>query len=349
MRTYINVFFAVVVLLGICSIGAYAQLYSNGTGGGVWDVTTTWANLVVPSSTDSVVIVNGDVVDLGGSTSGNVKCLTVNTGGTLKSTVNTRSVTVYGGFIQCDGTIGLDTTTDAVLFQFRNAATTIIKGSGTANIYRIRATTTTGMNFIFDMNVNIGRGGGVYSNNIANTKFTINPTRTLILTNGDGASNAGGYIGGAGSKTTAGTANYSIDVKGTLVVRGNSAINLNVSGATDTLNVDGTIKMENGAINGYAVTTAAVVNIKSGGTFNVMGAAVDTTSAATINVASGGTIDLSNSSNRNLGTASISGKLRLPDATYPSGTITLNSGSTVEYMELLDLRCQLLRQRIRNF
>jgi hypothetical protein len=66
------------------------------------------------------------------------------------------------------------------------------------------------MNFIFDMDISVGRGGGVYSNNIANTTFTINAGRTLTLTNGGG----GTYIGGAGSKTTAGTANYTIVVNG---------------------------------------------------------------------------------------------------------------------------------------
>ncbi|MCX6146866.1 MAG: hypothetical protein NTW25_06390, partial [Candidatus Kapabacteria bacterium] len=50
-------------MLGFANIDVWAaNISSNGTGGGSWNSTTTWAGAVVPTSADNVTIVSGDVI-----------------------------------------------------------------------------------------------------------------------------------------------------------------------------------------------------------------------------------------------------------------------------------------------
>lgn len=46
------------------SVDVYAPIVSNGTGGGDWDLVSTWAGGVVPTSTDNVEILVGDAVTM---------------------------------------------------------------------------------------------------------------------------------------------------------------------------------------------------------------------------------------------------------------------------------------------
>jgi len=68
----------------IYSIGSIPGTVSNAgvaTGGGLWSATTTWAGGVVPVDGDSVVIVNGDMVNI--NAAANALSITVKTGGTV--------------------------------------------------------------------------------------------------------------------------------------------------------------------------------------------------------------------------------------------------------------------------
>ena len=51
-----------VCLLSLANVCHAAAISSNGTGGGKWSETTTWAGAVVPGPGDSVTILVGDVV-----------------------------------------------------------------------------------------------------------------------------------------------------------------------------------------------------------------------------------------------------------------------------------------------
>lgn len=73
---------------------AAGNIISNGTGGGSWDVTTTWVGGVVPTSANNVTIVGGDVVTINAIAA----CANLNVNGTLNIGNNNtaRTVTVNG-------------------------------------------------------------------------------------------------------------------------------------------------------------------------------------------------------------------------------------------------------------
>lgn len=81
-------------LTGNSTTLAAGNIISNGTGGGNWDVTTTWVGGVVPTSANNVTIVGGDVVTI----NANANCANLNVNGTLNIGNNNtaRTVTVNG-------------------------------------------------------------------------------------------------------------------------------------------------------------------------------------------------------------------------------------------------------------
>ncbi len=95
-----------IVLFGIQFVFA-AAISSNGTGGGNWSSTATWAGGVVPGAADDVTIVAGDAVTLDVA-SATVASLTIDASGTFDLSANqltiSGAVTINGSF--ADGTGG---------------------------------------------------------------------------------------------------------------------------------------------------------------------------------------------------------------------------------------------------
>jgi hypothetical protein len=63
MKHFIN-FLGVLLIFALNGTNLFAQILSNGTGGGDWNTATTWIGGVVPTVTDDVIVQTGDVVTL---------------------------------------------------------------------------------------------------------------------------------------------------------------------------------------------------------------------------------------------------------------------------------------------
>jgi len=93
------------VLAGSQATVAGASITSNGTGGGNWSLTSTWAGGVVPGSADNVVIKDGDVVTV--NQAATINALTVGEGvsGTLNFDGTSRTMIVTNGITVATGGI----------------------------------------------------------------------------------------------------------------------------------------------------------------------------------------------------------------------------------------------------
>ena len=74
--------YLLLVTLSICVI-ANAQISSNGTGGGLWSSTSTWTGGAVPTSSDNVIIKDGDGVTINVAAAANGVTVGQGTSGTL--------------------------------------------------------------------------------------------------------------------------------------------------------------------------------------------------------------------------------------------------------------------------
>ena len=92
----IKIFTTVLLFLVLSTTDFGAQIYSNGTGGGDWDQTTTWQGGVVPTSIDDVIIVSGDSVNVPSSTVANIDVayLTIQSNAKLANSINTSGVSL---------------------------------------------------------------------------------------------------------------------------------------------------------------------------------------------------------------------------------------------------------------
>lgn len=108
-------------MLGFANIDVWAaNISSNGTGGGSWNSTTTWAGAVVPTSADNVTIVSGDVIIV--NTNPQIIDLTV-TSGTVKPDVGTRTITIDGNLTLTAGAIDYVNSTGTLSWTFTGAST----------------------------------------------------------------------------------------------------------------------------------------------------------------------------------------------------------------------------------
>ncbi|HSW56518.1 MAG TPA: choice-of-anchor J domain-containing protein, partial [Ignavibacteriaceae bacterium] len=189
---------------------AGGSITSNGTGGGLWSATTTWTGGVVPTATDNVTILNGDVVTLdgttpvcnnltiGGGTSGTLEYqatplagltvngnLTVAAGGTFSAgtgTLTTHTLAIgsatgaesgVSGSLINNGTFDLNTTA-GVTTTFLGLGNESISGTGlTTDFYAItvnKGTTRTGATL--DVTIPI------------TMSLVTSSTNRLVLTNG---------------------------------------------------------------------------------------------------------------------------------------------------------------------
>jgi len=92
----LKIFTVVLLFLVLNTTNWGAQIYSNGTGGGDWDQTTTWQGGVVPTSSDDVIIVSGDSVNVPSTTAANIDVvyLTIQSNAKLANSINTSGVSL---------------------------------------------------------------------------------------------------------------------------------------------------------------------------------------------------------------------------------------------------------------
>ncbi len=180
-------------LAGNQSTLAAGNIISNGTGGGSWNTTTTWVGGVVPTNTNNVTIVNGDIVTI----DANAACVNLNVNGTLNIGNNNtaRTVTVSGN-------INVSNTGVVQVLNTSNTAHTLNCGGNITNngTFNLAPDANSFCNTIFNRfgNQTVSGNGGTSRFNlitlnmgtsksnvleVSSTSFLV-PTPFLTLTNG---------------------------------------------------------------------------------------------------------------------------------------------------------------------
>ena len=334
-------FVGMTLSLGLLSSISFAQVagdYGSATTGNWGTTNANWLVFVsasdwsdatpapgAPTTSTNVWIRPGHTVTMEASSKA-CKNLVVQTGATLLTSAAGNSLSVNGD-AQIDGTFG--SVTVGPTFQFNTSGR--IFGSGTFYFSKIRANANS-ITMTVDMDVTgVGSSNFVNANGKTPVTFEVKAGRTVTLP-------TGGYISVSSSSSTAEPSpglNFTINVYGTIIapVTSTGGMNLaNAAGFTTTLNVFSTGIVNTGRLT--VVDTAhgtSIINLNSGGQITLTGPVSNNAGKATIAI--DGTFDCGNSTSVAFGTATISstGKLRLQSGTYPTGTVTLNSGSTVEY------------------
>ena len=347
MKNFYNFFVSAFLLaIVLCSTNTNAQAvgdYGTGQAAVTWTTAGHWVKCVTagtwtsatvatsaPGSSNNVWIRAGHTVTTG-SSSVSVKNMDIAATGAIKSGSATLTspvyIKLYGTHLNNAGTVGLSG--DALSLQSNNATDTVNQiGSATTTFNRVQSNLTS--EFVFNANITIlYQGSSVYCNG-NNTTFTIGAGKTFTLGSGSYLS-----VGTSGSAVPGTGAPITVNVYGTLVTT-DAQINLqNTAANASTLHVynGGTITSGHDILANTS-GTAATVTVDNGGAINFTG----TTRICNLGIASttiNGTIDFgtSSTSTRTLGTATIgsTGKLKLKDGTFPTGSVTLSSGSTVEY------------------
>jgi hypothetical protein len=357
MRARAQILLLVVATLCLASASLLAQAVGDfgskatgnwGTDGSNWIVCTsagTWAGATdpapnAPTSADNVWILNGHTVTVEASPK-TCNNLTVESGATLVGadnlpTSSLRYVRAYGTTITNNGTIG--TAKDVLGFGMYGGASQAltITGSGTTYISRLQPQTS-GQSVTFDANVQFDYAGSsgtgstaLYTNN-ADFSVTINAGKTVTMSRYSYTS------AHSSSGTSAGNANFTINIYGTFVTGNLAHINLNnTAGKTSALTVynGGSLVLGDSA-NFRANVAGPVYNIafNDGGSVTAGSNSMYNLASATTTI--DGTLDFGGSitSTRDLGTATVgaTGRIRLADGVVPSGTATLVPGSTIEY------------------
>ncbi len=162
----------------VANTGAFSGGFlSNGTGGGNWNISSTWQGGVVPGTGNSAVILNGDVVTL--DIDPTVKSISVQSGGTL--TCGAHIITLdNGGAIANSGTFNANT--GKVIFS---GTGTISTGSITFNDVDLNGAVSFGSNTAIGGIMTINSGGSVYKN-----APVYNSTSTLKYNQGGNISRA---------------------------------------------------------------------------------------------------------------------------------------------------------------
>lgn len=303
----------------------------------------TWADAIpaggVPGQTNNIWIRSGHTVtvEASGKTFLN---LTVENGASLVGantlpTSSLRYIRIYGSTLTNNGNIGSSTDCLGLSLYGGSGQVATVTGSGTTNFSRIQQNSG-GTTLVFDADVNInyagssGTGSTALYNSSGNS-FTviINAGKTLTMA-------PSAYIAASGtSGSSAGNSAFTFDIYGTLVTQNNSIINLNnTSPYSSVFTVyNGGVVNLGSILRGDAGTGGVLINVQNGGTINGLSGSTFSLSLATLTI--DGIVDfgLSSTATRSLGTATIgsTGKLRFRDGTYPTGSVTLNAGSTVEY------------------
>ena len=315
-----------------------------------WNSTATWSltrggasGAAIPTSSDNVIIPSPYAVVFDASSKPCLN-LTIESGGALTQGASgdkrtPRYLNFYGTILTVNGTFG--EVLGCIGIKPYNASTTF---TGTPTAFYITRIQPQVANLVltFDCNVTITYGGSswplggssaIYCNAFAST-FTINSGKTVSMDTAAYFS-----VGTSGSNDPSNGANLTINVYGNLTQRPNANANINLrdlAAFSTVLHVysSGTVNVGNSMYAPSATAAASVtVTVDPGGVVNFTntGGVCDISKAATT---MNGTWDYNNVSTttRSLGTASVGGTIRSKDAVLATvGTITLNSGSTVEY------------------
>ncbi|MAE07435.1 MAG: hypothetical protein CL661_01590 [Bacteroidetes bacterium] len=159
---------SILILTSLISITSYAQISSNGTGGGNWNSTSTWSEGIIPT-TEDVTIQASDIVSI--STTQTCKELTIGSSATLQlqtsvSLTTSQSLTAYGTLTVEAGTLTVgDSKSDKLLipggtFNFSGGTINVagsykqnltgaeanLSGSGIINISTIEVLTASTIN-----------------------------------------------------------------------------------------------------------------------------------------------------------------------------------------------------------
>ena len=284
-----------------------------------WEIYTSgaWAASSAPNdAAANVTILNGHTITYG-ATAIKVNNLTIDAGGLLYGTSNSKAIDVVNGVIQCDGTIASGASAQArkTMIQFTGNST--LQGSGSATIYRVRATTNSG-SFTFNMDCVI-EYGGVYINNKTGISFIVPEGNTLTLQRS--------YFGGSSDMTGSVSTDFTVTINGTVdfddLDGTGSALNINNS-AISTVNIGSTGVLNFNAYSALNSTAGSNV-INNAGTINAV-SALSIPEATTLSLTGNGKIVGSGS-----GTFTVATSLNAPSAVDVLGakiTSAADMGST---------------------
>ncbi len=349
-NVYIFLTFMLIITISITygqQVGDYGSAGSGnwGTTGTNWVVCQTegtWADAIPastnPDSLNNVWIRSGHTIIVEQSPK-YCKNLFVENGAQLyaNSTVlSPRYVRSTGSVINVDGIIGKHDSMALGLYFLNPNRTITITGNGDIGLSRIQCQATN-QTIVIDANVTLyfaGSGGsgstGLYITNSGyNLTVIINSNKTLTM--GPNSYLSTHYS----SATNNGIGNLTLNVYGTLTTSSGAHINLNQSSYNSILNVyNGGIVKLGANLNANNLSSGSInINVHDGGRIIGLNGSAFNADKAVILVK--GVIDFGNSSTstRNIGTATVDtiGRLRLQDNTFPTGTITFNTGATVEY------------------
>lgn len=132
-----------VLLLFLISNNLFAQIQSNGAGGGNWNAGASWQGGTAPGAGDDAVILDSDIITLNADIT--VLSLTINVGGTLNQN-NNRELTLTGNLTNNGSFISNESGGDVDVIMMTGAGATL-DGSGTFDMnvdgrFEFKANTT---------------------------------------------------------------------------------------------------------------------------------------------------------------------------------------------------------------
>jgi hypothetical protein len=309
--------------------GIFAQAvgdYGSSATNNAWNTATNWVVCIktdtwegattattAPLATTNVWIRSGHTVTL--PASGNCLCNNLYVEGTLNSAsaiTSPRYVRLYGNNMTVNGVFGSATDGLGVQLYGGSSQSLTVSGGGTICFSRIQPQTAAAITFDANAQFNYAGSSGagstsLYSNNL-DYVVTINQGKTITL-----ADNSYFAIHGS-SGSSAGSANLTLNVNGTLAGSGaNSTINLNSAASkTVTVNIGSTGEIKTAApIRGNYLNAATLsLNIANGGKITSL---------------AGGTLALAKSSITNNGVISVAGS----NADSIGATTVTSTGSIV--------------------
>lgn len=339
------------------TVGDYGSI-ANGT----WATTGTWKKWdgsgwnttasVVPTTSDNVWILNGNVVEL--AATGNCKNLHIVNGKLYSNKAcsngtssTTTQLTVAGSVIEVgsSGQVGnglADNLADGIGFTLTNAGTTTITGGGIIDVGRLILSGTGGSTLIIDNDITVhyhgssngGNASGLYPS-VTGATLTINAGKTLTMARYS-------CIYSSTSSNTLQAFNFTINVNGTLTFTPGSPTDVNDRtafksylamnasagylfalniGATGTANI--TELYPNGS--GGSIGTVSTITVASGGNLNITSIG-DFSKVATQNVnGEGGFTLASGATLKTAHTGGVDGSIAV------TGTKTLNTGANYNF------------------